>query len=358
MAYSEENLQALISNPSFSKDISQWSGAQVSSFLSAIGATSWKQRLSDGSIVARNPLTGQTFTYKSPVGERPTQPVTQDANTLEILRSLVTAAVQNPASLGGTASASSTPQVAATATNPQALITSGTSPPTSQFGSTSMATTFGGVSTGRSSGNIAADYLNTLYQARPAFAQQQIDLLSQLGPAARDAVLAASPELAAASSHFQSTLSDPYGGALETYQDAMRAAQAARGFAGGGTGVAGEEARYLTNFAMQRRDAAAGSLAQIGGTLLGASGLAQSPDISLGNIGQIGLGMAQLAQQQLQYTQQRADSQQANAYAQQIYEQEMDALRRQQSLQAYNDMMANYRPSNAGTSRLTGGITY
>jgi hypothetical protein len=142
-----------------------------------------------------------------------------------------------------------------------------------------------------------AQFLESLYTARPRFVQQQQDLLNQLGPSSRQAIFAASPELAAASQHITNTFNDPFGGAGSTFQDAIRTAQAARGFGGGGTGVAGEEARYLTNYAQQRRDSLLPQAQSFGTNMLGLAGLAGPPDISLGALGSLGLGYRRLLEE-------------------------------------------------------------
>lgn len=135
----------------------------------------------------------------------------------------------------------------------------------------------------------AAGFLKSLYEARPAFLRQQGNLLESLGPALRQSIFNASPELAQASDYLNQTFSDPFGGARSTFEDAIRGAQSARGFTGGGSGVVGEEARYLTNYAMQRRDALLPQLTGFGNAILGISGLQGPPDITLGAIGALAL---------------------------------------------------------------------
>jgi len=143
----------------------------------------------------------------------------------------------------------------------------------------------------------ASNFLESLYTSRPKFVQQQQDLLNQLGPSSRQAILNASPELAAASQHITSTYNDPFGGAGSTFQDAIRTAQAARGFGGGGTGPAGEEARYLTNYAQQRRDALLPQAQSFGTNMLNLAGLGGPPDVSLGALGSLGLGYRRLLEE-------------------------------------------------------------
>lgn len=144
-------------------------------------------------------------------------------------------------------------------------------------------------------GGEAGQFLQTLFQARPAFVQQQGELLQNLGPSLRSAVFNASPELAQASGYLQQTFSDPFGGALNTYQDAIRQAQAARGFGGaGGTGPAGEEARFLTNFAERRRQELLPQLVGFGNNILEISGLARPPDLELAGLGSLALSTRRL----------------------------------------------------------------
>ena len=142
----------------------------------------------------------------------------------------------------------------------------------------------------------ASSIMQKLYDMRPQFVQQQTDLLNTMGPSSRAAVLAASPELAQASSYYQGVFSDPFGGALDNYQDLMRQAQAARGFEGGGQSLAMGEAKFLTSLAQQTRSQTAGAMANLGTTILGVSGLAQGPD--LGTVGSLGLQAGSLALQE------------------------------------------------------------
>lgn len=134
------------------------------------------------------------------------------------------------------------------------------------------------------------DFLKSLYQARPQFVQQQQDLLTQLGPSSRNAIFAASPELASTANYYNQVMTDPFGGNLQTYQEAIRGAQAARGFGvAGGSAPAGEEARYLTNYAAQQRMQIAPQQAAFGQGLLNIAGLGGPPDISLGALGSLAL---------------------------------------------------------------------
>lgn len=174
-----------------------------------------------------------------------------------------------------------------------------------------------------------ADYFSALYRAVPAFARQTADLLQTLGPEVRAAVLNASPELAQASSHLLNLFQDPYGGAMQTFQEAIRGAQAARGFTGGGTGPVGEEARYLTNYAMQRRDAAVPQLMQLGQGLISAGGLWGGQNLGFESLGDTMLGYARLAEQQRQYDLGYKAEQGAAKTAQEMYEQQLADLQAQ-----------------------------
>lgn len=139
-------------------------------------------------------------------------------------------------------------------------------------------------------GGDAGQFLQSLFQARPAFVQQQGELLNTMGPALRNAVRAASPELAQLGDYLNQSFQNPFGSSLSTYQDAIRTAQAARGFgSAGGTAPAGEEARYLTNLAERRRAELAPQLQSYGNNMLQISGLAQPPDVGLAAVGGLAL---------------------------------------------------------------------
>lgn len=198
----------------------------------------------------------------------------------------------------------------------------------------------------------AKDFLSSLYSARPRFVQQQGALLQQLGPQLRQSIFAASPELAAASQHIQNTFNDPYGGQQSTFQDAIRSAQAARGFTGGGSGVVGEEARYLSNYTQQRRDALLPQAQSFGNQMLGIAGLNGPPDLSLGAIGQLSL-----AQANLQFQQQTASQQ--SAYAERLYNDYNQQL--SQSSQTPNNPFGAKLPSGGGrgsVSTVVGGSPF
>jgi len=163
----------------------------------------------------------------------------------------------------------------------------------------------------------SADFLKSLYTSRPQFVQQQQDLLTQLGPSSRAAIFAASPELASTANYYQTAMSDPFGGNLQTYQEAIRGAQAARGFGvAGGTAPAGEEARYLTNYAAQQRERIAPQMAQFGQGLLNISGLGGPPDISLAALG--GLALQNRTLNEVIKANQEASEQAKKMYQQQL----------------------------------------
>ncbi len=139
-------------------------------------------------------------------------------------------------------------------------------------------------------GGDAGSFLQSLFQARPAFVAQQGELLSKMGPALRDATRAASPELAQLGDYLNQSFQNPFGSSLSTYQDSIRTAQAARGFgSAGGTAPAGEEARYLTNLAERRRAELAPQLQSYGNNMLQIAGLQAPPDAGLAAIGGLAL---------------------------------------------------------------------
>lgn len=166
----------------------------------------------------------------------------------------------------------------------------------------------------------AKEFLSSLYNARPKFVAQQEDLLSRLGPSLRQAVFTASPELAAASDYLTKTFADPYGGSRSTFEDAIRSAQAARGFTGGGTGIVGEEARYLTNFAEQRRMQLLPQLQGFGNNILQISGLSAPTDVNLASLGNLAL-----QNRQLNSTIQSNQAQ--DAFSQRLYEDYLATLK-------------------------------
>lgn len=148
----------------------------------------------------------------------------------------------------------------------------------------------------------AGEYMSALFQARPAFIQQQGELLGSLGMPMRNAVLAASPELMQASNFLQSRFANPIPPELEAeFRDKIRTAQAGRGFSGGGSAVFGDEARYLQGLAEETRRAILPQLQSMGGAILGMSGLQGPPELGFGTVSGAMSNAAQLAQQQAQW---------------------------------------------------------
>src|SRR5262245_1752773 len=147
--------------------------------------------------------------------------------------------------------------------------------------------TAGGAPSGGNIGGALTQFspqntLNSILQARPNFVQQQQNLLNQYGSSMRQAILGASPELSQAASFYQSRFNNPIPPELEAqFADRIRGAQAARGFGGGGTGPAFEEARYLTGLAEEQRLQLLPQMQQFGAGLLGLGGLAY-PEINTG----------------------------------------------------------------------------
>ena len=142
----------------------------------------------------------------------------------------------------------------------------------------------------------AAKYLQAIYQARPAFLQQHQEILGSMGLPLRNAVLAASPELASASQYLTSSFQNPIPPGMEQeWAERLRTAQAARGFTGG-SGPAQQEAKYLMGLAEERRQSLLPQLSQFGSLMLNATGL-QPPDANLASLGGMMLGQAELAAQ-------------------------------------------------------------
>lgn len=142
----------------------------------------------------------------------------------------------------------------------------------------------------------AAGYLQALYQARPAFLQQHQEILGTMGLPLRNAVLAASPELASASQYLTSSFQNPIPPGMEQeWAERLRTAQAARGFTGG-SGPAQQEAKYLMGLAEERRQNLLPQLSQFGTLMLNATGL-QPPDANLSALGAMMTSQAELAAQ-------------------------------------------------------------
>lgn len=186
-----------------------------------------------------------------------------------------------------------------------------------------------GAMTGGLQGFTPQAVMDSILKARPAFVQQQQDLLNKYGTSLRNSILHASPELAAASKYYNDRFADPFGGMEGEFQGRIRTAQAARGFGGGGTGPSGEEARYLQGLAEQTRQNLLPGMQNFGASVLGLSGLGP-PDYSTGQFANLAgdIYAANLRnsqfQQQLgfevgQYQDTYAANQQQSQIAQQYY---------------------------------------
>ena len=167
----------------------------------------------------------------------------------------------------------------------------------------------GGASPWAGSG-AAGQFFQAMETARPRFIQQQQDLLQQFGVPMRNALLNASPELAAAAGYFDTSFKNPLPDDLaQSYSGYMRSAQAARGFGGGGTGPSGEEAQFLTQMAEGRRRELLPQMVQFGQSMLGMSGLQSPPDMNFASVASAMSSQNQLAQQQSQFQQQFSQQQ-------------------------------------------------
>lgn len=183
--------------------------------------------------------------------------------------------------------------------------------------------------------------------------------LKKYGVATHDAILRASPELKKISKFLDSRFSGKIPqDMLEGYQDSIRSAQAARGFGGGGTGVTGEEARYLTGLQEAQRMQLLPFMQSFGQSVLGMAGLGGANTVSgqealnmWSNYKQVRLAEAQFRHQKtmsyvntaltavsaltggvgaiagaaVQYQQNRA-MQMQNQYAPQLYQSGVNAL--------------------------------
>jgi hypothetical protein len=84
--------------------------------------------------------------------------------------------------------------------------------------------------------------------------ESYIKRLNAQGQNVQNAILTNSPLLKQINDFFTDRFSNPVPKALQdSFADTIRGAQSARGFGGAGTGVAGEEARFLTGVAEQQR---------------------------------------------------------------------------------------------------------
>lgn len=193
------------------------------------------------------------------------------------------------------------------------------------------------------------DFLTSLYQARPYFVAQQGNLLSSLGGPLRDAIFAASPELAQASSFLKGSFEKPIPDDMQAnYRDQLRQAQAARGFAGGaGSNEIGDEAKFLTVLGENRRQALLPQLTQFGGQMLGQAGL-NPLDLNFASFASAYNQQGQLALQQQEFQAQLQAGQQQSQFAQQQFE----WLKQQQ--QAFNQQQAG----NRTYTNVSGGGVY
>jgi hypothetical protein len=166
-------------------------------------------------------------------------------------------------------------------------------------------------------------FLGELLASRSGILNQQQQLLSELGPSLRSSLFAANPELAAVSEFLTGRVNEGIPQDLQqNFREQVRTAQAARGFTGGGTGPAGQEAKFLTALQEQNRFAAAQGLSALGGQIAGLTGLGNVPSPSFGEVGGLGLGARTLAEQVF------AGQQQSSA-AQRMFDEQMALLRSQ-----------------------------
>lgn len=176
-------------------------------------------------------------------------------------------------------------------------------------------------------------FFQALLAARPQFLSQQQGLLESLGGPLRQALFSASPELAMTSNYLQSQFSNPLPPDLaQDYAERIRTAQAARGFGGGGTGPAGEEARFLLGAADQRRMQLLPQLQQFGANVLGMTGLQGPPNLDFASIASALLGQNRLNAE-------TAAGQSQSRFAQQMYQ----------------DMLRGRGTFGAGGNRVGGG---
>jgi hypothetical protein len=183
------------------------------------------------------------------------------------------------------------------------------------------------VATNAPGGNTVQDFMRIMMAARPEIMEQQRQLLGNLGPGMRQAMMTASPELASSAEFYQSRVDQPIPESMaRDYQDRLRQAQAARGFTGGGSGPAEQEAARLTGLAEQRRFQAAGAQQQLGMQMLGMGGFGQIPGADLSTIGSIGLGAGGLGLEQRRLAEQVLAGQQQSAAAQSMWSQLMSAI--------------------------------
>lgn len=106
------------------------------------------------------------------------------------------------------------------------------------------------------------------------FRKGYLEALDRDAGALRSSILRASPEMARINSYLSDRFDNPIPQQLAAgFEDRIRTAQAARGFGGGGTGVAGEEARFLFGVAEQQRQQLLPAMGNFGQQILQMSGL-------------------------------------------------------------------------------------
>lgn len=181
-------------------------------------------------------------------------------------------------------------------------------------------------------------YLDALYSARSGLVNQQQSLLTQFGGSLRNAIFAASPELAASSKYLTGSFAKPIPDDLAAqYRENIRAAQVFHGFEGG-TSTGEQEAYQLTGLAEQRRQQLLPQMEQFGAGILQQSGLAAptTPGLSeFAALNQQQLGYSQLQQSQYEF-------QQNLAFQQRQFEENLLAGRQQSDFarQQYKDTQA------------------
>lgn len=139
------------------------------------------------------------------------------------------------------------------------------------------------------------DFLAPLFEARLPFFEQQAELLRDMAPTARRAILGAVPELSRTVRQLERTARRGLTRReAEEVGSRIRVAQIARGFEGG-TAPATAEAQALTQIAQQRRGEAAQQLMGIEQGILDVAGLAEPLGADIGTLGQLFQGQQQLA---------------------------------------------------------------
>lgn len=201
----------------------------------------------------------------------------------------------------------------------------------------------GQVSTGRGASTFGTTADSSLLN-RNSFVSQQVGILNSLGPSARKALYAASPDYAALSDYVTKTLADPLGGMTDIYRDQFRSAMAARGLEYGGEGVAAGEARHLTELASQARQQVAPLALQTTQMLMQAGGMTADYGQS-----------ASLREQTRQYEIERDLVRQQAEESRKMYEKEQAELERQKSLV---NMPAGGSPFGTGGKKNSSRLFY